>query len=398
MSDEHTMEADVVTDHLPAPRPDSTLFGTNNPAQVVEAATVAADALNGVLEAKRLYSTISGRKHVLVEGWTLLGSMLGVYAVPVWTRPLEADGEYVGWEARVEARTRDGAVVGAAEAEVRTNERNWKDRDSYALRSMAQTRATSKALRLPLGFVVALAGYEAAPAEEIPGHADTPEARQNYLVVEAKAMFDAAELPKDQRVALWGAAWDDVGDQADPDEFLAVLQEKVNEVSGAAVPNDEQPSSSPAAAPEPVTDDRKEDVTNVSGADSVTASTLEGMEASGGGGGTDAASKQAGEDPSPPSDDLRALAAKLQAPPLRTERQVKPLRDWCHDVMAGLVVAGLWDPGKVHETLTVYEIEDVSAERSPNKLHELVTYLRAKGGKAVAEAAERAGVDLEVRP
>ena len=31
---------------------------------------------------------------------------------------------------------------------------------------MAQTRSTSKALRLPLGFVVALAGYEATPAEE----------------------------------------------------------------------------------------------------------------------------------------------------------------------------------------------------------------------------------------
>jgi hypothetical protein len=33
---------------------------------------------------------------------------------------------------------------------------------------MAQTRAVSKALRGPLGFVVTLAGYEATPAEEMP--------------------------------------------------------------------------------------------------------------------------------------------------------------------------------------------------------------------------------------
>jgi hypothetical protein len=33
---------------------------------------------------------------------------------------------------------------------------------------MAQTRATSKALRVPLGFIVTLAGYEATPEAEIP--------------------------------------------------------------------------------------------------------------------------------------------------------------------------------------------------------------------------------------
>jgi hypothetical protein len=33
---------------------------------------------------------------------------------------------------------------------------------------MAQTRATSKALRVPLGFIVVLAGYEATPEEEMP--------------------------------------------------------------------------------------------------------------------------------------------------------------------------------------------------------------------------------------
>ena len=47
------------------------------------------------------------------------------------------------------------------------SEKSWAGRDDFALRSMAQTRATSKALRMPLGFVVTLAGYLATPAEEM---------------------------------------------------------------------------------------------------------------------------------------------------------------------------------------------------------------------------------------
>lgn len=140
-----------------------TLFGTNDPGKVIEAATAAAKPLADVVRKQKLTATISGREHVRVEGWTLLGSMLGVFPVCVWTRKLDD-----GWEARVEARTRAGEVVGAAEAECLRSERTWKDRDDYALRSMAQTRATSKALRQPLGFVMQLAGFDATPAEEMP--------------------------------------------------------------------------------------------------------------------------------------------------------------------------------------------------------------------------------------
>ena len=37
---------------------------------------------------------------------------------------------------------------------------------------MAQTRATSKALRQPLGFIVQLAGFDPTPAEEMPREAE----------------------------------------------------------------------------------------------------------------------------------------------------------------------------------------------------------------------------------
>lgn len=145
-----------------------TLFRTDEPAEVIAKATALATTLKQVLSQQRLTSTISGKEHVRVEGWTLLGTMLGVFPVLEWTKPvLDRQGNQVGWEARVLAKTLAGATVGAAEAECLRSEKQWKDRDDFALKSMSQTRATSKALRQPLGFVVTLAGFEATPAEEM---------------------------------------------------------------------------------------------------------------------------------------------------------------------------------------------------------------------------------------
>jgi hypothetical protein len=182
----------------------------------VTKATAVADALADVLEAKRLYSDIKGKKYVRVEGWTMLGSMLGVFPVCLWTKPIEG-----GWEARVEARTLAGQVVGAAEASCLRGEANWKSRDDFALRSMAQTRATAKALRLPLGFVVALAGYEATPAEEMVEEARkvalaspqaVPEASEEDLVPALEASIEAV---KARTLFVGEAARSDMQEAAD---------------------------------------------------------------------------------------------------------------------------------------------------------------------------------------
>jgi hypothetical protein len=165
MEELEVVEHEVVEDLLPAvvPEAPTTLFRTDDPGEIIRRATAVANELKTVLVDQKLTSTISNREHVKVEGWTLLGTLLGVFPVCVWTRKLDD-----GWEARVEARTLSGAVVGAAEAECLRSEKTWSSRDDYALRSMAQTRATSKALRQPLGFVVTLAGFDSTPAEEMP--------------------------------------------------------------------------------------------------------------------------------------------------------------------------------------------------------------------------------------
>ena len=65
-------------------------------------------------------------------------------------------------------------MIGAAEAECMRDEKRWCTADDYAVRSMAQTRAASKALKMPLGFVFAMAGYETTPAEEMPAVVEQP--------------------------------------------------------------------------------------------------------------------------------------------------------------------------------------------------------------------------------
>lgn len=162
MSDE-IVEAKVEElETLPAVRSSGMLLaGADTTAKLAHAMEIA-KALSDVIDQQKLFAMIGGKKHVLVEGWELLGSLLGVFPVVEWTRKTEN-----GWEARVVAKTLDGAEVGSAEMMCTRDENRWRTADDYAIRSMAQTRAVSKSLRAPLGFVMKLAGYEALPMEEM---------------------------------------------------------------------------------------------------------------------------------------------------------------------------------------------------------------------------------------
>jgi hypothetical protein len=142
-----------------------TVFGTSDPDAALERMAALASRLVDVVRDQKLAVKIQGREHLRVEAWTTLGGMLGIFPIVTWTRPNESGDGFV---ARVEVRTRQGELVGAAEAECSRAEKVWQDRYPYSLRSMAQTRAISRALRAPLGQVVTLAGYDATPLEEMP--------------------------------------------------------------------------------------------------------------------------------------------------------------------------------------------------------------------------------------
>lgn len=183
MSEAEVIEAGTDLEQVP-----TSLFGTNNPTEVIKRASEVADALAAIIKDRSLFTVIGGKAHVHYEGWTTLGAMLGVTPVCEWTRPLEK-----GWEARVEVRTLDGRTIGAAESMCLTSEKRWAKADDYAVRSMAQTRAASKALASVLRFVVILRGYSGTPAEEMEPRSEP--------VTEESAELGAA---KTKILEMWG--------------------------------------------------------------------------------------------------------------------------------------------------------------------------------------------------
>ena len=138
----------------------------DGPAELVRRATEAADVLAKVIEDKKLYSSIQGKRYVRVEGWTTLAVMLGCLPREA-TVVRREDGTY---EATVElCRMSDGVVLTRASAECGMDETKWAKGPDYARRSMAATRATSKACRLAFSWVMVLAGFQPTPAEEMIG-------------------------------------------------------------------------------------------------------------------------------------------------------------------------------------------------------------------------------------
>jgi len=155
---------EVGTEVVPAAAPPVSLFRTDDPVEVLEKAKAIADALAPVIRAAGLVSNIQGRDYLNVEAWQTLGQQLGVTGVVVATRQIEN-----GWEARCEARTLDGRTIGAADSMCLRSEERWKDSEEFEIRSMAQTRAMSRALASVLRFIPTLAGMGGTPAEEMQG-------------------------------------------------------------------------------------------------------------------------------------------------------------------------------------------------------------------------------------
>jgi len=147
-------------------------LNTTGPQALVARASEIATVLADLIKQRKLYTTISGKAYVRVEGWSTLGAMLGVVPREVSVeRNIYEDAHGImveDYEATVElVRVTDGAVIGRGSALVSTDESRWRGRDRYARRSMAITRATGKAFRLSFSWIMALAGYEPTPAEEM---------------------------------------------------------------------------------------------------------------------------------------------------------------------------------------------------------------------------------------
>nr|WP_051360197.1 hypothetical protein [Adhaeribacter aquaticus] len=102
----------------------------------------------------------------------------------------ESNSDEVKYRAVVELlNIHTNTVVGRGFAVCSNKEKGKKFFDEYAIASMAQTRATGKAYRLPLGFLMKAAGYEATPAEEMDFNGNTPEIKVEPAPVQRKEEY-----------------------------------------------------------------------------------------------------------------------------------------------------------------------------------------------------------------
>lgn len=172
----------------------------DTPKALVAAAVEAANELAAIITSRSLFSNIQGKRYVKCEGWTTLAAIMG--CLPREVEVTEKDGTYV---AIVELhRIRDDALMGRASAECGMAEPTWKSRAPYARRSMAVTRATSKACRIAFSWVMTLAGFEVTPAEEIPQDEQPGKAR-GAVVAEGNNSVSSPQAPRDAAPAPMAA-------------------------------------------------------------------------------------------------------------------------------------------------------------------------------------------------
>jgi hypothetical protein len=196
------------------------------PEQVLEEARRAATVLTDVLKSKPNKVMMNGEQYLEFEDWQTVARFYGLTAKVKETEFLDYGG-VKGFLAKAVAVRADGMEISAAEAMCMNDEEKWSSRPKYGylyvlkdgtkqeeepptdqmvwvdnpkkpgkklpkkervlmgevcvplfqLRSMAQTRACAKALRNVLAWVVVLAGYKPAVAEEMTGDEEPDEKR-----------------------------------------------------------------------------------------------------------------------------------------------------------------------------------------------------------------------------
>lgn len=141
----------------------TTNFEISQPSQAIQVAEI----LQRFVKEKKLTVNIKGKEYPLVEAWSFAGSQLGLYPYLTSIDNVSTETE-VKYLAEVEIRRySDHMVVAKGIAICSNKEANKKFWDEYAILSMAQTRATGKAFRNLLSWIMKAAGFEATPAEEM---------------------------------------------------------------------------------------------------------------------------------------------------------------------------------------------------------------------------------------
>ena len=136
----------------------------SDPAEVVARGNSTAKACKAIILQNTML--LQGKRWIKAEGWQALAAACG-YSPRIDVVEELANGDIRAVCSLI--RLSDGEVVASAEGYIGTDEPTWKSRLRYAKRAMAQTRATSRACRSALAWIIPLldAGLETTPAEEV---------------------------------------------------------------------------------------------------------------------------------------------------------------------------------------------------------------------------------------
>ena len=135
------------------------------PIDIQRGAAIARQLRDYLRQARMTVRLPRGGEHVRIEGWQVLCHMcsLPLPSIVSVRREERENGYCYIAEAVLQHGGREYRAYGLCAS----TEPNWANRPEFQLMSMAQTRAAGKVLRLLLGWIVTLAGYEPTPAEEM---------------------------------------------------------------------------------------------------------------------------------------------------------------------------------------------------------------------------------------
>ncbi len=181
VKEENVESTDVAVIDQPQGLPDYAILNPDIPMSTkVGVATNVANTLAPLvreqgLTVKGLNRSNKEAEYVLVEGWEVLGTMLGIVPVTTIIEEMKNDkGRIIGYKARATLYQNPiiendeivgGTVIARAEA---TADRSGFQKDLFAIASMSQTRALGKAYRMGLSWIMKMAGFEGTFAEDMP--------------------------------------------------------------------------------------------------------------------------------------------------------------------------------------------------------------------------------------
>lgn len=113
-----------------------------------------------------LIHKIKGNDYVTVSGWSTLGTMIGIHVENIQVEPFTTNNPRgFAYKAKVDLVDKNGVKIGEGSG-ICSN--SGYQKEDHAVYSMAITRATGKAYRLSLAWLVEMAGYNPTPYEEMP--------------------------------------------------------------------------------------------------------------------------------------------------------------------------------------------------------------------------------------